>query len=796
MGRRDAFRKIAARGRRGLTAAAAALAGFALLSIAALPRPLFREPASTVLLGRDGRLLSAKIAADQQWRFPPLDRVPAKFKTAAIQFEDRRFERHWGVDPFAVARALREAVRRRRVTSGASTLSMQVIRLARGNPPRTLLEKIWETFLALGLELTHSKERILALYAAHAPMGGNIVGLEAASWRYFGRAPESLSWAEAGVLAVLPNSPALIHPGRNRDRLRAKRDRLLNRLHVAGYISASDLPLALAEPLPDAPLPLPAHATRLLDTLIKDRGLAGHRIHSTLDSSVQLAVEDLVARRAENLRARDIQNVAAIVIDHRDFSVRAYVGNGGIDDGREGRSVDIVQSPRSTGSTLKPFLFAAALQAGDIGPTTLLPDLPTQFPGFHPENNDNRYRGAVPAREALAQSLNVPAVRLLKLYGASKFYAFLKKMGFTTLFRPADQYGLSLILGGAEATLWDLSAAYANLASLAGGRGRTFQSTYRSLRILESDRADTDRKMDFGPGAAWLTEAALTEVVRPEDESHWQAFASARRIAWKTGTSQGYKDAWALGSDGSHTVGVWAGNADGEPRAGLTGTLAAAPLLFDLFNRLGAGGWFARPDFDLEETAVCRDDGFLPAAECATEKQWIPADSPFDRQSPHHRLLHLDATGRWRVHDGCEAVSKMTARSWFVLPPGQEFFYRTRHPEYRLPPPYRSDCRDEAPEAEDSSPIDLLYPDEGARVYVPTDLGGQRGRALFEAVHRRAAEVLYWHLDGRFLGTTRQFHQQALDLTAGVHELTLVDREGHRLRRRFEVLSAGRPATR
>ncbi|HMX93722.1 MAG TPA: transglycosylase domain-containing protein, partial [Elusimicrobiota bacterium] len=260
MGRRDAFRKITVRGPRALRVAAASLGGFALLSIAALPRPLFREPTSTVLLGRDGGLLAAKIAADQQWRFPALDRVPAKFKIAAIQFEDRRFERHWGVDPFAVARALREAVRRRRVTSGASTLSMQVIRLARGNPPRTVPEKIWEMFLALGLELTHSKERVLSLYAAHAPMGGNIVGLEAASWRYFGRAPESLSWAEAGVLAVLPNSPALMHPGRNRDRLRAKRDRLLNRLHAAGFISDSDWPLALAEPLPDAPLPLPAHA--------------------------------------------------------------------------------------------------------------------------------------------------------------------------------------------------------------------------------------------------------------------------------------------------------------------------------------------------------------------------------------------------------------------------------------------------------------------------------------------------------------------------------------------------------
>lgn len=787
MGRREALFPIIRRHRAATAAAVALLAG-AALSIAALPRPLFRGPYATVLLSREGRLLCARLPADEQWRFPPGAPVPEKFKRAAVLFEDRRFYRHPGVDPLAVARALRDAVHRRRVTSGASTITMQVIRLARGNPPRTLGEKCWEMFLALGLELLRSKDDILSLYAAHAPFGGNTVGLEAAAHRYFGRSPESLSWAETCGLAVLPNSPALVHPGKNRDRLREKRDRLLARLRDAGFVSETDYQLALAEPLPAAPMPLPRRASHLLDTLIDQRGLAGRRLETTIDGGLQQAVESLAARRAEDLRARGVRNVAALVVDHRDFTVRAYVGNGGERDGADGRDVDIVQRPRSTGSTLKPLLFAAALQSGDVAPTTLLLDVPTLYGGFRPENNDNRYRGAVPAREALAQSLNVPAVRLLRLYGAAKFFAFLKNLGFSSLFRPAEGYGLSLILGGAEATLWDLSAAYANLAALARGDGGAFRARYRSLRVLKTDVVETDRRAEFGPGAAWLTQSALAEVTRPDDEAHWQAFANARRIAWKTGTSQGYKDAWALGSDGRYTVAVWAGNADGEPKAGLTGTLAAAPLLFDLFNRLGPGGWFPRPDDDLEAVPVCRTDGFLPAEDCPTETQWIPADAPFDRQSPYQRRVFLDAAGR-RVHGGCESVGRMTAETWFTLPPGPEFYFRQRHPEYRLPPSYRDDCRAAAPE--EAPPLALLYPEEGVRVYVPTDLGGRRSRALLEAVHRRSSEVLYWHLDGRYLGATRQFHQRAVDLPAGTHDLTVVDGEGHSVHRRFEVLSPG-----
>ena len=276
------------------------------------------------------------------------------------------------------------------------------------------------------------------------------------------------------------------------------------------------------------------------------------------------------------------------------------------------------------------------------------------------------------------------------------------------------------------------------------------------------------------------------DVARPETAAHWKRFAGAAPIAWKTGTSLGFRDGWAVGVDATRTVGVWTGNASGEGRPDLTGTGAAAPILFDIFNRLGPGGWFAVPEAGLTRLRVCRDDGFLPARDCPTEEVWAPAGLPFGRPSPHHRLVHLEGTGRWRVHAGCERVSDMTHRTWFILPPHQEHYYRSRHPEYRSPPPWRPDCR--GPQAEGESPIAWLYPHARTRLFIPTELDGGRGRTVFEAAHSQRDAVLQWHLDGRYLGETETLHQQALDIPAGRHLVTVVDQWGNESARGFDVL--------
>lgn len=762
-----------------------------------LPSPLFDEPQAAVLLARDGTLLSARIASDGQWRFPPLSAVPEKYRLAVLTYEDKRFERHWGVDVLALLRAIRSNLLHARTVSGASTITMQVARLSReaaaGHLPRTYGGKLLETLLALRLELAASKPEILALYASHAPFGGNVVGLEAASWRYFGRAPESLSWAEAATLAVLPNAPALVTPGRHRARLAAKRNRLLRRMHAAGILSELDLKLALAEGLVEAPHPLPDAAPHLLDTL-RTLHPQMSRFRTTLDASLQAAATELVAEHARTLEVQQIHNVAALVVNNQTFEVLAYVGNAQWSAQNEfSYAVDIVQRPRSTGSILKPFLYAGMLDSGQLLPHMLVADIPTQFAGYAPENFDRVYRGAVPADQALSQSLNVPAVRSLKEYGVERFQDLLHNLGMTTLKRAPQDYGLSLILGGAEATLWELSGMYANLVDIARQASPGPPAPYRTLQVLSGTAPSQGRPAEISPGAAWLTLQALLDAPRPAEEMHWKSFATSRNIAWKTGTSWGFRDAWAVGSTSRYTVAVWTGNANGEGRPGLTGALAAAPLMFELQGRLDPAPWVLQPTARMKQVEVCDEDGFLASPECSHHGEWVPAGSHFQRQSPYHVWVHLDATGRFQVDSRCEHVDAMQNRVWFVLPPAQELYYRRRHAAYQGLPPWRAGCTPSGEALEERSPMEFLYPGVAGRIYIPVDLDGKRGRTIFEAVHRDPDAQIYWHLDGRFLGTTRTFHQMSLDVAPGSHLLTIVDGRGNRLSRSFEVLERPRP---
>jgi penicillin-binding protein 1C len=431
------------------------------------PKVLFSKPVSSTLLDQQGQLLGAHIATDQQWRFPLIKTVPRKFEAAIIQFEDKRFYQHIGVDPLAIIRAIKLNSQHGHIVSGGSTISMQVIRLSRGNPDRTIIEKIKEMFLAIRLELNISKEEILRLYATHAPFGGNIVGLETASWRYFGRSLKQLSWAESATLAVLPNSPALIHPGRHRIQLKNKRNKLLAKLFEHGYMDQLSYKLALEESLPANPKPLPHLAPHLLSTLNSNK-TSNQRFTSTLDKNLQTEVNKIIHLHAEKLELQGVHNIAALVINNNTFQVKSYIGNSSNrQTGSQGHAIDLIHKPRSSGSTLKPFLFANMIEAGEILPETLVADVPVRYSGFRPQNYDRSYRGAVRAKEALAKSLNIPAANMLSQYGVGRFQANLKAMGMTSLHRNAKNYGLTLILGGAEGTLWDITSLYANLARLA-----------------------------------------------------------------------------------------------------------------------------------------------------------------------------------------------------------------------------------------------------------------------------------------------------------------------------------------
>ncbi len=755
-----------------------------------LPRPLFHSPYSTVLLDRDGRLLGATIASDGQWRFPADAAVPGKLARAFIAYEDKRFAVHPGVDPLAVGRAILANVRGREVVSGASTLTMQVIRLSRPGRPRSIGEKLVEMVLALRLSLSATKEEVLRLFAANAPFGGNVVGFEAAAWRWFGREPRALSWAECAMLAVLPNSPGLVYPGSNRAELLAKRNRLLAILATHGEIDRDTLALAEEEPLPPEPYPLPQLAPHLLARAISE-GHAG-RLRTTLERDLQVRATEIMERRAAGWREAGVESAAALVVDVATGSVRAYVGN--VASG-EGTDVDVVTAPRSTGSLLKPFLYAAMLDAGELLPDQLVTDIPTRIGGFIPENNTRTYEGAVPASAALARSLNVPMVRLLRGFGVERFRGLLTSLGMTTLFRPARDYGLTLIIGGAEGTLWELTGMYAGLARCArgigagGGAGAPAFFPPRYLGDAPPPSFAPGAGATIGAGASWLALRALLEVARPGEEGAWREFLGSRKIAWKTGTSEGYRDAWAIGVTPGTAVGVWVGNASGASRPELKGSTFAAPALFELFDAVGGlAAWFAEPDSGLVEVQTCARSGLRAGPWCAETVISLapPAALTADLTCRYCRQVHLEPTGRMRASTRTQPMAALGSASWFVLPPAMEWYYRRSHCDYRPLPPL---APGEAPEERSSPSFAMLYPEQGSTIYVPIELDGTPGRTVLRAAHRNPRATIFWYLDGAYLGETTELHDMEVRPGAGQHLLTLVDETGEEIARTFTCLS-------
>ena len=665
-------------------------------------------------------------------------------------------------------------MKNKRIVSGGSTLTMQTIRLAR-NESRTFREKLIEMIWATRLEFRASKEEILSMYISHAPFGGNVVGLDAAAWRYFGHSADDLSWAESAMLAVLPNAPAMIHLSKGRKTLLDKRNRLLKQLLEKKTIDSSTYELAISEPLPDEPHPLPQIAPYLVSRFYQERN--GEYSRSTINKGIQTQIEDLAERWSNEFRRSDIRNLAILVIDIPSNQVVAYCGNVHFDQKQGGNQVDVIQAPRSTGSILKPFLYYAMLQEGSLLPDMLLPDVPVNINGFTPQNFSMQFEGAVPASEALARSLNIPAVTMLQRYGVPKFHSFLQQIGLKTINRSSSHYGLSLILGGAEATLWDVTNAYAMM-------GRSLlQLPQRSCSLLLPTSRITESTDPFQPGAVWQTFDALKEVNRPE-EIDWKSIPSMQTIAWKTGTSYGFRDAWAVGVNPEYVIGVWVGNADGEGRPGLIGVRAAAPILFEVASLVRTDARFYMPKEELSAVAVCRKSGYRASSICPEiDTVYIARAGEKTEVCPYHRLVNLDRTGKFRVDSECESVSRMRIEPWFVLSPVQEWYYARTHSDYKKLPPYRADCQ----RGQDDV-MEMIYPQRGLRVFIPKDLGGVVRGVVFEMAHREPSTLVYWHIDDQFLGTTRYHHQLEVNVAPGRHTLYLVDAKGNSLRQSFVVV--------
>ncbi len=702
-------------------------------------------------------------------RLPPLQEVlPEKYLAAVLHYEDRRFQVHPGVDPLAILGATWANVRAGRRVRGGSTLTMQVIRMAR-RKPRTYLNKLIEGLQAVRFELHHSKEEILRHYATHVPMGGNIVGVEAASWRYLGRPFVDLSWAEAALFAVLPNNPSLINLRQGRSLLRVKRDKLLKVMFDRKVFDAATYALACLEPLPPQARPLPFTAPHFTE-LVLSRSSPQQYLTTTLDLEVQMVLEHLARPHGESLRRQGITNLAAIVVDSASGKVRGYLGSLDYFSHQDQGQVDGVLARRSTGSLLKPFLVAKVFDRGPFTVNSRIQDVPTFYGTFAPQNASKTYQGFARISEVLQKSLNVPAVRLLHTYGVENFLEFLHQTGFRGLFRSAEQYGLTLILGGAEASLFELTRAY--LSFNHGGRRK-------DLVLLERVEQQQEVPVQlFSAGSAHLVTEILMEVPRPgiyQDQPH---LSGARSFAWKTGTSYGQKDAWAIGYDGQWTIGVWCGNFDGTGNADLSGVTSAGPLLLHLFQTLSKGEnrtWPQAPDGELRSISCCMRSGYPTGPHCPeTVPVFVPREQQVLRNCPYHQRIQVETGGRYRLCSKCWEGRMREYVTRFVPPASVAAVYRDHGIPVDEFPAHLPGC----PSDSASELFELVYPVPGLTISPPRNFDGVREKVVFSAHHQRKTASLFWFLDGHFITETQDDHAIAIEVSAGKHSLTVQDEQG------------------
>lgn len=737
-----------------------------------IPKTLFDDPISLVLVDENKVLLGAHVSKDEQWRFPELDSVNGKFVQALLAYEDKRFYSHVGVDPLALARAIKLNIKKRRIVSGGSTVSMQVVRLSRKNPSRTVFEKVTEMFRATRLEMRYSKDEILQFYASHAPFGGNVVGLDAASWKYFGKGQEKLSWAEATMLAVLPNAPALIHPGRNRKRLKEKRDAVLDKLLANESIDSTIWELSKWESLPEKPVDLPNIAPHLLTHFLK-QGKEGY-LHSSIDYHLQNGIADALARNVENLKSKAVYNASCIIVEVKTGKVKAYVGNAPDAENRYENEVDMLRAERSSGSILKPLLFAEMVEEGQILPHTLVQDVPVDFHGYSPENYYLTYDGMVPANQMVSRSLNIPAVNLLNQYGVNKFVHTLKDYGFETIRKTGSHYGLPLILGGAEVSSWDLAKVYTGMAQKLMGMSK-------EVSVLKEEHAPNPWIHKFpNKGAIWKMMEAMLEVSRPNADKSWKVFGGNQKIAWKTGTSFGGRDAWAVACNAEYVVVVWAGNSDGEGRPSLTGFNSAAPMVFSAFNLLPSEvNWFPEPTEDLIEIEVCQQSGQKANGLCQyTKVEKVPTRGGDSEHCMYCKSIAYDSSAFYQVKNATTSPLNKVNKVYFVLNPLEEKYYKKRHASYVSPPMQK----------DKNIPLKITYPADLAQIYLPKTDENNRSKMIVKANSASGEDALFWTLDNKFLGKTEGSHQLAIQPEKGKHVLVVVNKKGGKSITRFEVV--------
>jgi penicillin-binding protein 1C len=719
---------------------------------------------SPVITASDGSVINAFLSRDDKWRMQlEPDEINPVLKKAVLLKEDKYFYLHPGINPFAIARALANNLLHDRKTSGASTITMQVARLLYPQQ-RTYANKLYEMFRALQLECYYSKDEILQLYLNLVPFGGNIEGVKAASVLYFQQSPGQLSLAQAVTLTVIPNKPSSLRIGEQNERIVAFRNKWLRYYQEQQAFPAADIEDALLEPLEarrqEAPKVAPHFAYRMFRRY-KHQPI----IKTTLNRQVQEKVEQLAYNYMQRLRHQNIHNAAVMVINNQTRAVEAYLGSADFYDFAHHGQVDGIRAVRSPGSTLKPFLYATAFDKGMLTPKAVLTDVPVDYAGYRPQNYFGNYNGKVTIAHALATSLNIPAVKTLDQMGVDAFVQKLKQAEFSEMKRKGNQLGLSLILGGCDVKLEELTLLYAAFAN---------QGKYTPARWLQQDSTQQETQL-LSPGSAFMVNQILTQLTRPDLPHNAHNSPNLPKIAWKTGTSYGRKDAWSIGYNKKYTVGVWVGNFSGEGVPELNGTDSATPLLFDIFNSIdynSSDGWFQQPK-GIGLRAVCAESGSPANGFCQNQvlDTFIPGISATQKCS---HLKNIAVSGD-RKHSYCTSCQPSTGFVQQLYPnhaPELLTFYDGERIPYQQIPAHNPNC---SRIFKEHAPV-ITSPAAGMEYLLEQE---ERQQLMLHSNPHNEVKQVYWYINDKFLQATAANEKVFFEpKRAGRYKVSCTDDQG------------------
>jgi len=716
---------------------------------------------STIVTDNKGEVINAYLTSDQKWRMKTeLEEISPLLRKTIIAKEDKYFYSHPGVNPFAVTRAFFKNLFRMKRTSGASTITMQVARALEPRK-RNIISKTIEMFRAFQLELKYSKDEILQLYLNLVPYGGNIEGVKSASQLYFKKNPDHLSLAEITALSIIPNRPSSLVMGKNNDRIVEERNRWLKKFAADKVFSEKEIEDALAEPL-TANRGVVPHYLPHLSYKLKRNG--GDLISTNIDLNTQLKTEKMVEDYIRAQRLRNIKNAAIVIIDNKTHKVITYVGSSGFKDTVDGGQVNGANAVRQPGSTLKPLLYALCFDEGLLTPKAVLSDVAVNYQGYAPENYDEKFNGYVSVEYALEHSLNIPAVKSLKLLGHEKLIRKLVQCNFRQIQKDQKKLGLSMILGGCGTTLEELTALFSSFAN----NGKYIPPAY-----LQGDTNYHSSEV-ISPAANYMINEILSKVNRPDFPLNWSATERMPKIAWKTGTSYGRRDAWSIGYNKNYTVGVWVGNFSGIGVADLSGANVATPLLFKIFNTIDYDSdeeWFTQPD-DCDIRQVCSETGMIPSEHCSsiTTDYFIPLISP-NQVCNNWQEVMVSPDEKISYCKSCAPASGYKKKWYKITEPDMQSWFEDNRITYQKIPPHNADC-------------ELIFKGNAPFITSPANgteyLINKKSPDPLQLVCKTASDVskVYWYINNKFYKTSNAGEKQFFVPDEGPVKISCTDDKG------------------